>query len=98
MNLGLLDSPKPYKDARGCIRIDGRNLRVIDLDTGAPVENVKGMLWGPGKTLMDQHPEEGLFSSEHFDRERDYLVIVVECESALSVGRERKGEGDDENT
>jgi hypothetical protein len=83
--LGLVSYPKPFKDRRGVYRIDGRDLAVTDLNSGEPVSNVAGMLWGPGKILME--PGDGLFSRQHFNAERDYLVIVVPCPGAHMGGR-----------
>jgi hypothetical protein len=97
LKLGLLDQPATYKDERGVFLMHARRIDVIDLDTGGLVENVAGVLWGPGSVLMDPTGDaEGLFTPEHFDREKDYLVVVVECPHAISVGRpapDREEEG-----
>lgn len=82
MRLGLRDRHQPFEDDRGVIRMHARSFEVIDLDTGAVLENQAGMIWGPGSLLM-RPLEEGLFTPEHFDAEKDYLVVVVRCDAAI---------------
>ena len=85
MKLGLLMKRKPgLPDINGALQIDGKELYVGDPDTGERLENQAGMLWGPGEILMEP-TEEGLFTKEHFDPNKDYLVVVVECETAKVI-------------
>ncbi len=85
MRIGLHIRRKPYEDARGVTVLHGRELRVVDLDTGEPIDNVEAMIWGPGSILT--HPlegeEEGIFTPAHVDAKRDYLVLVIACPAAV---------------
>lgn len=83
--LGLIDVSLPFKDRRGVYRMDGRDFQVIDLDTGAPLENQVAMCWGSGSMLCDG--EEPLLTPEHVSRDKDYLVVVVECGAAIRLER-----------
>ena len=88
MRLGLHTSRKPWTDDRGVVRINGLEMTTVDLDTGDRLENQSGMIWTPGSLLMEPL-EDGLFSKEHFDPDKDYLVVVVECENAVGVDGSR---------
>lgn len=82
--MGLSSRP-PHRDERGVTRIHARDLQVVDLDTGQPVENVEALLWGPGKILVEPC-QEGIFTTDHLSADRSYLVIVVECDGAEPLG------------
>jgi hypothetical protein len=79
VRLGLHDTAKPFEDNRGVVRIGGRDLSVVDLDTGDKVDNVTAMLWGPGSILL---ADEALLTPEHVDPDASYLVVVGPCSAA----------------
>ena len=89
IRLGLVTRHKPFKDDRGVYRMDGQEMVVVDLESGAPVTNLAGMIWGPGSILMEPSPDEGIFTREHFDPAADYLVVVVRCDGAQMEYRKR---------
>ena len=86
MNLGLIDRPSTLEELRcqKVPRLGSHHMEVVDLETGELVDNLAGMIWTPGSLLM-QPLEEGLFTTEHFEPERDYLVLVIPCDSAKGV-------------
>ena len=91
MKLGLASRPKPFKDDRGVFRMDGKELYVCDLDTGDRLENQTAMLWCQGSLLTHQLEGEdgGLLTPDHVEAETDYLVVIVKCEAAIGIRREK---------
>ena len=87
MRIGLHDYSKPFKDARGVVRMDGRRLAAVDLDSGQEVENVTAMTWGDSSMLAGFNG--ALLTDEHVEEGKDYLVVVVECDGAHRIGRKR---------
>jgi len=88
MRLGLQDYRKPFQDDRGVIRIDGRDLVVVDLNSGEPIENMVAMTWGSASMLAGF--EGSLLTSEHVKEGKDYLVVVVECTHAMRFDKLEK--------
>lgn len=66
MRIGLHDFRKPFEDDRGVTRIDGRDIIVVDLDSGEPVENLVAMTWGGASMLAGF--EGALLTPDHVNR------------------------------
>ncbi len=94
MRLGLATRSKPFEDDRGVIRMDGKEMYVIDLDTGDRLENQTSWLWCKGSLLTHQLEGEdgGLLTPEHVEAEADYLVVIVRCDGALDLDRTNERE------
>ena len=90
MRLGLHDFPRPFEDKRGVVRMNGRDLAVVELDSGERIENLVAMTWGGASMLAGF--EGALLTSEHVEDGKDYLVVVVECEGAVRFKR-KEGTG-----
>lgn len=85
MKLGLQFFHKLFANvATGAFELNGQELCVVDLQTTEALEKPYEFVWGRvGGPMIDC----GLFTEEHFRRDKNYLVLVIPCDQA--IGNER---------
>ncbi len=87
IELDLIEYPKPFEDRRGVVILNGRAMDVVERDTLRPVRGHRGWLWLDGEMLL-KPLDEPLFTPDHVQAGKDYLVLVYEVPAALRLDKD----------